>query len=155
MNEILRLISLVKDVKKTFLELSKRGFYNVIITSSLSLFTDILSKELNIDRCVANILECKGGCVTGNVEMIVTDQNKRIHVKNICKELNIQPEFCIAVGDSRFDIDMFEIVGFGIAFNPNDSLIEEKSDVVIKSDTLMGILPKIDKWLSNKTIYFQ
>jgi phosphoserine phosphatase len=151
MNEILHSISLVKDVKKTLLELSKRGFYNVIMTSSLSLFTDILSKELAIDRCFANILECRGGRVTGNVEMMVTDKNKETNIKNFCQELNIQPEFCVAVGDSRFDIDMFEIVGFSIALNPNDSLIEEKSDVIIKSDTLMSILPEIDKWLSNKT----
>lgn len=151
MREILHLISLMKDVKKTLLELNKRGFYNVIITSSLSLFTDILSKELTIDRCIANILECRGGRVTGNVKMIVTDKNKRIHIKNFCQELHIQLEDCVAVGDSMFDIDMFKIVGFSIALNPNDSLIEEKSDVIIKSDTLTSILSEIDKWLSNKT----
>ena len=71
------------------------------------------------------------------------DQN----IINMSKKLDI-PQSCIAsVGNSCFDIPMFDASSFGIAFNPMDDCVIDAADYVVDNKNLRNILPFIEKHL--------
>jgi hydroxymethylpyrimidine pyrophosphatase-like HAD family hydrolase len=55
----------------------------------------------------------------------------------------MRPEEVIAIGDSLGDIDMFQMVGFCIAFNSSCQDLEKIADVCIPSQNLADIIPKL------------
>lgn len=141
-------MSLLKNADIEINRLKKMDFKIFIITSGFSLITDTIAAKLRIDDCIANLLECENGMLTGNVDMIVTDINKSEHIKNICVKNEIFIENCIAIGDSKYDLEIFDEVRYSIALNPNDSIIKDKAKTTIYSDDLMDIIPQIDEWSS-------
>ena len=62
----------------------------------------------------------------------------------------MKPEEVIAIGDSVGDIDMFEMVGFSIAFNSSCRDLEQIASVCVQSQNLADIIPKlplIKRWM--------
>jgi len=49
----------------------------------------------------------------------------------------------IAIGDSKGDIDMFQRVGFSIAFNSSSHDLDQISNIRIQSRNLADIIPKL------------
>ena len=50
----------------------------------------------------------------------------------------------VSVGNSQYDISMFEKSGLGIAFHPSDPKVREKADAVVEGDDLSEIVEVID-----------
>ena len=77
---------------------------------------------MGFDYTFGSECEVKNGKFTGNVLKI--DPDKGNAIKNLCNELKIKYEDCIAVGDSRADIGMFKVVGFdnSFAYNANEEV---------------------------------
>jgi hydroxymethylpyrimidine pyrophosphatase-like HAD family hydrolase len=49
----------------------------------------------------------------------------------------------IAIGDSIGDIDMFQMVGFSIAFNSSCPALDQIASVCVQSQNLADIIPKL------------
>jgi hydroxymethylpyrimidine pyrophosphatase-like HAD family hydrolase len=65
-------------------------------------------------------------------------------VEKILKQFGVKPEQVIAIGDSKGDMDMFQMVGFSIAFNSSCSDLDRIANLCISSKNLADIIPKIE-----------
>ena len=63
--------------------------------------------------------------------------------KRILKQFGMRPEEVIAIGDSLGDIDMFQMVGFSIAFNSSCPDLDRIASVCIQSRNLADIIPRL------------
>ena len=65
-------------------------------------------------------------------------------VEKILKQFGVEPEKVIAIGDSKGDMDMFQMVGFSIAFNSSCSDLDRIANLCISSRNLADIIPKLE-----------
>jgi phosphoserine phosphatase len=92
---------------------------------------------------VSNDLLHADGILTGKVKIQVYYDKKAEWVKKILKQFGMMSEEVIAIGDSVGDIDMFQMVGFSIAFNSSCSNLDQIANVCIQSQNLADIIPRL------------
>jgi phosphoserine phosphatase len=125
--------------------LRKRGFKVVLLSAGLSLVTERIRKEIGVDAALANELIVKNGCLTGEVKVNVSFNNKDKALHSILKRFDAEIDECIAVGDDETMIPLFEKVKLAIAFNPRSKNVEKHADIVVESNNLHDILHYILK----------
>jgi phosphoserine phosphatase len=123
--------------------LKEKGLKLAMISSGLSLFSDWVHQKYGFDYSVSNDLLHENGVLTGKVKIQVYYDQKAEWVKRILKQFRIKPEEAIAVGDSKGDIDMFQKVGFSIAFNSSCQALDRIATVCIQSQDLVDIIPQL------------
>lgn len=82
------------------------------------------------------------GVLTGAVQRHCNERDKLDFVRAYCDSAGIRLADCIAVGDSRSDVPLFEAVGFSIAINASPQA-QAAADVAIDTDDLIDILQLI------------
>ena len=133
---------LMKGAKETTYELKKSDYKTAIISSGLYILAETLKKKLEIDYVYANsLLVNESGILTGEGEPVVCLSDKVKILDGLAKDLGITSEQCSVVGDSIYDIPLFEAAGFSIAFNSRDEQVKKCADVSIASKDLREILP--------------
>ncbi len=126
--------------------LQESGFTTAIISSGLAVFADRAKEELGIDISRANKLKTdEEGRICG-VEVHVAFDNKDQVLKEIASDLRIQLSQCAAIGDSRNDIPMFNIVGFSIAFNPSTAEVANAASTIVQSENALDLLPPLQTY---------
>jgi len=120
-------------------ELRKRGIKTAIVSGGLAILARRIAGELKMDYVLANEIRenMEGGILK------VSPRNKDAPLKELARKLGIKREDIASVGNSKYDIKMFEVSGTGIAFNPCDDEVVSNADVVIKEKDLSLILPYI------------
>jgi HAD superfamily hydrolase (TIGR01484 family) len=78
------------------------------------------------------------------------DANKGNGLKFIQDKLNIKPEETIAVGDTGFDMPMFEHAGLKVAMENGEDVIKEVADVIAKPVDEHGLAAIIDTYILEK-----
>ena len=121
--------------------LRRNGFKVVLLSAGLSLVTERIEREIRLDGSSANELKVVNGLLTGEVKVNVSVDNKDTVLLSMLKKFNLGIDECAAVGDDETLIPLFEGVSLSIAFNPRSWLVEEKADIVVKSDDLREVLP--------------
>jgi hydroxymethylpyrimidine pyrophosphatase-like HAD family hydrolase len=81
--------------------------------------------------------------LTGKVKIQVYFDKKAEWVEKILKQFGVNPEEVIAIGDSKGDIDMFQMVGFSITFNSSCSDLDQIANLCISSKNLADIISKL------------
>jgi phosphoserine phosphatase len=142
--EAVKTIPIMDGASEVINEFKKRGYTTGIISDSYTLATDHIVKKFNMDFNVANVLEVKGGLLTGKVKMPLGWEQincwckisvcKRFHLERLARSMNIPLKDTIAIGDTKNDLCMIERAGIGIAFNPKDEEIMENKIVVNGQD---------------------
>jgi hydroxymethylpyrimidine pyrophosphatase-like HAD family hydrolase len=77
------------------------------------------------------------------VKIQVYFNKKAEWVEKILKQFDVKSEKVIALGDSIGDIDMFQMVGFSIAFNSSCRELEKVATVCVQSENLIDIIPML------------
>ena len=121
--------------------LRRNGFKVVLLSAGLSLVTERIEREIRLDGSSANELKVENGLLTGEVKVNVSVDNKDTVLLRMLKKFNLGIDECAAVGDDETLIPLFEGVSLSIAFNPRSWVVEEKADIVVKSDDLREVLP--------------
>ena len=140
--KILNQVPIMTGAEYTFNMLHKNGYVSAIISSGISILAEKLKKKLGIHHIFANeLLKDKKGFLTGEGIPVVPlwDKGKVLH--HLLNDLSIKPDHCAVVGDSIFDIPLFDLAGFSIAFNSKDERVNNIADVTIESNDLRDILP--------------
>jgi len=117
------------------------GLKVVLISAGLSLVTERIKREIWVDDSLSNDLKVENGFLTGQVEVNVSVDNKDAVLGRMLGKFNLGMDECAAVGDDETMVPLFERVGLSIAFNPRSWVVEERADVVVKSDDLREVLP--------------
>ena len=128
--------------------LRKNNIKTAIVSAGLDILAEKVAEELGIDYVFANGLkQDERGQLTGEgtlqVQLIYKDKN----VKNLAEKLGIPLEKCAAIGNSCFDVPMFETAGLGIAFNPEDECVKKSADVIVEGKDLSKVIPALEPYI--------
>jgi phosphoserine phosphatase len=123
--------------------LKHEGLKLAMVSSGLSVLSNWVHQKYGFDYSVSNDLLHEHRVLTGKTKIQVYYDKKAEWVKRILKEFRVRSEEVIAIGDSKGDIDMFQMVGFSIAFNSSCQELEQMATLCIPSPNLADIIPKL------------
>ena len=126
-------------------ELRRIGFKTVIVSAGIDLLSERVAAELGMDLQFANGMCTDGsGRLSGEGVFRVRLMDKGRTVLDAAEMFGAGPADIVSVGNSRYDVSMFERSALGIAFCPEDDHVMEKADVVVHEKDLMKVLDHLD-----------
>lgn len=141
--EIVKTVPFHPGVDELIDYLKQKGFILSMVSSGLSLLSNWVHEKYGFDYSVSNNLLHENGVLTGKVRIQVYYDKKAEWVEKILKQFGVKPEQVIAIGDSKGDMDMFQMVGFSIAFNSSCSDLDRIANLCISSKNLVDIIRKL------------
>lgn len=123
--------------------LKKRGLKLSMVSSGLSVLSDWVHQKFGFDYSVSNDLLHENGVLNGGVRIQVHYDKKAEWVRRILQKFDVKPEEAIAIGDSKGDLDMFQMVGFSVAFNSSCRDLDQIASVCVQSENLADIIPRL------------
>jgi len=123
--------------------LKEKGLKLAMVSSGLSILSNWVHQKYGFDYSISNDLLHENGVLTGKVKIQVYYDKKAEWVKKILEQFDVRPEEVIAIGDSAGDVDMFQMVGFSVAFNSSCSDLDQIASVCISRQNLADIIPKL------------
>jgi phosphoserine phosphatase len=141
--EIVKTVPFHPGVNELIDYLKQKGLKLSMVSSGLSLLSNWVHEKYGFDYSVSNDLLYENGILTGKVRIQVYYDKKAEWVEKILKQFGVKPEQVIAIGDSKGDVDMFQMVGFSIAFNSSCSDLDKIANVCTQTQDLADIIPKL------------
>ncbi len=134
-------VPVMKGAHKCIDELKKKDITTAIVSGGLGILAKRIAENIGMDYAIANGIKenMEGGILN------VSPRNKGTALVKLAEDLGIKKEEIVSVGNSRYDVKMFEVSGRGIAFNPCDDEVVEYADIIIKEKNLSLILPYISE----------
>ncbi|MBS3060439.1 MAG: HAD-IB family phosphatase [DPANN group archaeon] len=121
-----------------------RNYGLCIVSGGIDLMANHVGMQLGIATVYANGIEAdEKGYITGEGISRVQLYKKERVLHDYCERNQISPEETIAVADSRYDKEILEAAGLGIAFNPHDDEIRKAADIVVESNNLKDLLKHV------------
>jgi phosphoserine phosphatase len=138
---ILADVPLMPGAKETVAELRKRGAKTAIVSAGIDLLSERIVRELGMDAHRANGFAVDpDGKLSGGGVLRVRLTEKGNAVEELASSYGAGREEVISVGNSVYDVSMFESSGFGIAFCPSDEMVAERAQAVIREKDLSRVL---------------
>lgn len=131
--------------------LKKLGYRTAIVSGGFTYFAKVLQSKLGIDYVFANELAIRDGQVTGEVEGVIVDGERKAQLlRELAQQENISLQQVIAVGDGANDLPMLGIAGLGIAFRAKPLVKEaaEQSISTLGLDAILYLLGISDRYQS-------
>ena len=148
LTEILSDVPLITGTRKCLASLRDNGIKTAIISAGLDILADKVGKDLGIDFILANGIKTdEQGRLNGEGVIGVKLMYKDLSVKFLSEKQKIPLNRIAAVGNSCYDIPMFEVSGLGIAFNPEDDCVRDAADVIVEGKDLCNILPCLENYI--------
>jgi phosphoserine phosphatase len=134
-------LPVIKGAKECISFLKEHDVKTAIVSAGLDLLAEKVARDLGIDYVFANSVTIDDdGRLNGEGVLHVELTHKEKNVQALAEELSIPMEACAAVGNSCFDIPMFEACGMGIAFNPVDDCVRSSADLVVEEKDLSRLI---------------
>jgi phosphoserine phosphatase len=139
----------MSGAKKCMTFLRNKSVKTAIVSAGLDILAERVAKDLGIDYVFANgIKSDERGFITGEGLLNVRLMHKDEAVKRLAKQSNVSHDKIAAVGNSCFDIPMFEICGLGIAFNPEDECVRTLADFVVEGKDLGKLISVFEQFIN-------
>jgi len=146
--EILSDVPLMQGAVECIDFLNKNKIKTAIISAGLDVLAEDVAEKLGIDHVYSNGVKTdKEGRLTGIGKLGVELMYKDKSVIKLSKKLSIPQENIVSVGNSCFDIPMFQTTGLGIAFNPSDDCTRNAADIVVEGRDLKKIIPYLKSYI--------
>ncbi|UCE81438.1 MAG: HAD-IB family phosphatase [Methanobacteriota archaeon] len=138
---ILSTAPLMKGARRTTASLRSRGIRTAIISAGIDLLAERVAIDLGMDSFYANGFVIDGsGRLTGEGVLNVRLDQKGEKVRMIADLFGFDGEEVASIGNSRYDVPMFDAAGLGIAFCPEDDETRDSADKVVDERDLSRIL---------------
>ena len=141
--EIAQRVPFHPGVEELINHLKSKGLKLAMVSSGLSILSNWVHEKYGFDYSVSNDLLHENGVLTGGVRIRVYYDKKAEWVGRILEQFRGKPEEVIAIGDSFGDMDMFQRVGFSIAFNCSSADLERIASLCIQTESLADIIPRL------------
>ncbi len=143
-SSILEDVPIMKGAKECMDRLAENGVVLGIVSAGLDLLANRVAHELGMEHVYANgLLAGRGGILSGEGILRVPLVDKASSVRQIASDTGIPLSRVAAIGNSCFDIGMFDVSGYGIAFNSEDECVEREADRVITEKDLLLVAEAI------------
>lgn len=140
LQQVLSTLPLMPEIKEMVKTLHKYHWHVAIASGGFTYFSDYLKDELQLVHAESNQLEIKDGLLTGNVVGNVVDAQEKARILlRLAKELDIDADNLMAVGDGANDLVMMQAAGFGVAYHAKPKVVQE-APAAISHAHLGGII---------------
>jgi phosphoserine phosphatase len=96
----------------------KRGVKLLLVSGGFTFFTERLKARLGLDYTISNVVEVKGGKLTGKLLGEIVDADaKASEFRRVMNELRADQQSTVAIGDGANDLKMMAEAGLSIAFH--------------------------------------
>ncbi|MEZ4816264.1 MAG: phosphoserine phosphatase SerB [Bdellovibrionota bacterium] len=127
-------------VEKLIKVLRSLGCRMGLVSGGFDFFVAELRKDYGLDFSFSNKLEVVNGEITGQIDGIIVDANRKAQIlRDMCEAYQCQLEQSVAVGDGSNDVDMLKIAGLGIAYQAKQKA-QQAADVRFNHSQLDDIL---------------
>ena len=138
---ILNDVPLMAGAKETVQGLRRKGYKTAIVSAGIDLLAKRISNECGLDMFLANGLRTlPSGVLTGEGILNVKLMEKGEAVVKTAEALGVMLGDTVSVGNSRYDVTMFERTGSSIAFHPSDEFVRSHARIVIEKGDLTMLL---------------
>jgi len=142
--EILSTAPMMPGAARAVEGLKAAGLKTAIVSAGIDLLAERVARKLGIDVHLANGFVFDGdGRLTGEGVLNVRLMDKGGSVLEVAKMFGVSRKDTVSVGNSSYDVSMFEKSGKGIAFCPSDDETRAKAHAVVEDKDLSEILPFI------------
>jgi len=115
----------------------------LLTTVTWSFAAKIVAERFGFDGWSGCVMaESQDGILSGTVEQHFTEFDKVRYVERYCQRYRIEMEGVLAVGDSRSDIPLFQVVGHSIAVNATEAA-RKAASCAIETNDLFDVLAAI------------
>jgi phosphoserine phosphatase len=147
---ILDQIPFMPGAEECIQTLASHGVQTAIVSAGLDFLALRVADSLGIGHVYANgIRTDRRGRLTGEGDVVVRLTNKEENVRSLSKATKIPLKYCASVGNSCFDIPMFEVAGLGVAFDPEDVCVRTAADYVVERKDLRDVLTVLRPFLES------
>lgn len=113
----------------------ERGATCVLVSGGFTFFTSAVAKRVGFHHHHGNVLDIQDGKLSGKVNGPVLDRGAKLaFLEFYMKDLDLQPEDIMAIGDGSNDLLMLQAAGLGIGFQPKPLLIESLDNLILYGD---------------------
>ena len=133
----------IRGIEETVSALAARGIPSLLCTVTWRFAAEVLRERYGLVATCGTELSQEQGVLRGQVSRYFDEHDKRRFVEDWCSARGLRLERCIAVGDSRSDIPLFEAVGFSIALNAT-AAARAAATVALDTEDLrdvLGVIP--------------
>jgi phosphoserine phosphatase len=143
LSEIVRKVPFHPGVDELIGHLKQKGLKLAVVSSGLSLLSSWVHQRYGFDYSVSNDLLHENGVLTGKVRIQVYFDKKAEWAEKILRQFGVKPEETIAIGDSRGDLELFQMAGFSVAFSSSCRELDQMASVCVQSQSLADIIPRL------------
>lgn len=98
--------------------MAAHGATTALVSGGFGFFVGRIGKRLGVDSYRANELEIEDGRLTGRVVEPILDRDaKVVALGDYCRQLGVEPEAAVTVGDGANDLAMLRAAGLGVAYH--------------------------------------
>ena len=115
------------------------------ISSGLSIFNEVTSRELGLEEIICNELEFDGDIFNGTISIQVHEHNKGEIMDEVMKRYSVSEKQVVAFGDGRADIPLLTKAGLGVAICPTNEEVRSVADHVVAKEPIDRALPFVEK----------
>lgn len=133
-------LPLMPEIKEMIKTLHAYGWHVAIASGGFTYFSDYLKDKLQLVHAESNQLQIKDGLLTGEVIGKVVDAQEKANILlRLAKELDIDADNLMAVGDGANDLIMMQAAGFGVAYHAKPKVVQQ-APAAISHAQLGGII---------------
>lgn len=135
-------IPTIHGIGETLDWIRERGMHPLLATVTWSLAAEFFRDRYGFAATTGCKLKEEAGVFVGTVEKHIEAEDKVRFVRDYAGSRGWSLDRCVAVGDSRSDIPLFEAAGISIALNATEAA-KRAADVSVDTDDLTDIIPVI------------
>ena len=140
---VVRKVPFYPGVDRLTSYLKERGLKLGLISSGLTLLSDLVQNRFGFDFAAANEILFENDRATGGVRIHVQFDRKAELLRQALDSFGAKPEEVIAFGDSEGDRQFFDLAGFKVALNPTSAELAARADLVHRGRDLAEIIPRL------------
>jgi phosphoserine phosphatase len=141
LEDILARVPRMGGLRQAIDQLVARGVTCAIVSGGLRGLAMMLAREASFELVHANdVVFGPDGRLVMDSRVDVPLREKAAVVAGLQRKLGVSPAQTASVGDSAFDIGMFERSGWSVAFNPMEERVARAASFVVRGKDLRAVV---------------
>ena len=133
--------TLAPNAERVIEALREKDLQVAIVTTGLDVLADSVALKLGVPNVVANGLVLdENGYLTNEVIFNVDLFDKQKAFSRLTKKMGIPNSLCVAVGDSKYDVNFLRSAGLGVAIKKDKDLINVADVLITDLEELLNFV---------------